>query len=174
MAVDVGHHQLLVDELVALHQVGVARVVVDHHLVDLLQTVMVSLAEPLVFHAEPPVRIADREAALGGDRVELVGVDVLEDRRVEIEPVAAGIALDLALHGDEFGRQVGGFGGGHVVRGSEVRGRRSVSSCGGFDLESGLLSGCGSRRTGGAIRVPFGGGPIRWPGRHRRARTCTS
>ena len=40
--VDVGHHQLLVDQPVAPHQVGVARVVVDHHLVDLLQPVVCS------------------------------------------------------------------------------------------------------------------------------------
>ena len=75
---------------------------------------MIALGELLVLHAEPPVRIADREAALGGDRVELVGVDVLEDRRVEIEPVAAGIALDLDLHRGEFRRQVGVGECGHV------------------------------------------------------------
>ena len=108
VAVDVGHHQLLIDEVVALHQVGVARIVVDHHLVDLLQAVMVTLAEPLVFHAEPPMRIADRKARLGRDRVEIVGVDVLEDRGVEVEAVASGVALDLALHVRRVGRQVGG------------------------------------------------------------------
>ena len=113
VAVDVGHHQLLVDQAVVRHQVGVARVVVDHHLVDLLQTVVITLAEPLVLHAEPPVRIADREAALGGDRVELVGVDVFEDRGEEIEAMAARIVLHLALHRDELRRQVGGFDGGH-------------------------------------------------------------
>ena len=69
VAVDVRHHQLLVDQLVVRHQVGVARVVVDDHFVDLLQTVVVALAEPFVLHAEPPVRVADRKAALGGDGV---------------------------------------------------------------------------------------------------------
>ena len=73
-------------------QVGVARVVVDHQLVDLLQPVRVALGELLVLHAEPPVRIARGKAAVGRDRVELVVVDDLEDRVEEVEPVAARIA----------------------------------------------------------------------------------
>src|SRR2546430_6182653 len=44
----VGHHELLIDRVVAAHQVRVARVVVDHHLVDLGQAVGVALAQLLV------------------------------------------------------------------------------------------------------------------------------
>ena len=83
------------------HQVGVARIVVDHQLVDLLQPVGVALGELLVLHAEPPVRIARGKAAVGRDRVELVGVDHFEDRGIEIEPIVARIALDLRL---DFGQ----------------------------------------------------------------------
>jgi hypothetical protein len=56
--VDVRHDQLLVDQRVRLHQVGVAGIVVDHQLVDLLQPVRVALRELLVLHAEAPVRVA--------------------------------------------------------------------------------------------------------------------
>ena len=110
VAVDVGHHQLLIDQPVAPHQIGVARVVVDHHLVDLLQPVVVALAELLVFHAEPPVRIARGKPAAGGDRVELVGIDQLEDRGIEIQPIVTRIAFDLRLNRGEFRRQVAGLG----------------------------------------------------------------
>ena len=78
VAVDVGDDQLLIDELVALLQVGVAGIVVDDHLVDAAQAVMMLLAEPLVFHAESPVRIALREAAIRGDLVHLFVVAHLE------------------------------------------------------------------------------------------------
>ena len=108
--VDVGHHQLLIDRVVAAHQVGVARVVVDDHLVDLRQPVVVALLAAPRRHAERPVRVARREAAVGGDLVEVVGVDHLEDRLVEVEPVAAGVALDLLLQGAQVGRQVGVVG----------------------------------------------------------------
>jgi hypothetical protein len=43
--VDVRHHQLLIDERVALEQVRHGRRVVDDHLVDLRQAVLVALAE---------------------------------------------------------------------------------------------------------------------------------
>ena len=75
VAVDVGHHELLVDHLVAAQQIGVARVVIDDHLVDLLQPVAIALGEMLILHAEPPVRIARRETAQGGDFGELVVVE---------------------------------------------------------------------------------------------------
>src|SRR5258705_144104 len=65
---------------------------------------MVPLAEPLVFHAEPPMWIADGEARLGGNGVEVVGVDVLENRGIKVEAVAARVALDLPLHVDELRR----------------------------------------------------------------------
>ena len=88
--IDMGHHQLLIDGVVGAHQVGVARIVVDDHLVDLRQPVVVALAQLLVGHAERPVRIARREAAVGGDLVEVVGVDHLEDGLVEVQAVARG------------------------------------------------------------------------------------
>ena len=95
--VDVGHHQLLIDGVIAPHQVGVARVVVDHHLVDFRQPVVVALLEFLVLHAERPVRIAGREPAVGGDLVQVVGVHDLEDGLVEVEPVIAAWASISSL-----------------------------------------------------------------------------
>ena len=90
VAVDVGHDQLLVQHRVALEQVGVGRIVVDHHLVDLVQAVLVALAQLLVLHAEAVVRVARREAAVGRQRVHLLVVDHLEDGAEEGQPELAG------------------------------------------------------------------------------------
>ena len=95
VAEHVGHDQLLVDRSVGLHQVGVDGVVVDDQLVDLREAVGVALGELLVVHAEAPVRVAGGEAAVGGDLVELVVVEDLEDDVVEVEAVLARVAFDL-------------------------------------------------------------------------------
>ena len=116
--------------LVGLHQVGVAGIVVDHQLVDLLQPVAVALGELLVFHAEPPVRIAGRKAAVGGDGVELVVVDEFEDGREEIQPVVARVLLHLTLDLDQVGRQRDSHGIHAVIDGSI----RTASTCFRFTL----------------------------------------
>ena len=90
----VGHDQLLVEERVAPHQVGVDRVVVDDQLVDLAESVFVGLGELLVLHPPLPVGIASREPAEGGDLVQLVVVEELKADREEVEPVARGLGLD--------------------------------------------------------------------------------
>ena len=95
--VDVSHDELLVDERVSLEQVGVRGVVVDDHLVDLREAVLVALGEPLVLHPEAPVRIAVREAAVRGDLVHLVVREDLEDGREEVEPGLSGQLLDPVL-----------------------------------------------------------------------------
>ena len=95
VAVDVRHDRLLVDQVIGLHQIGIRRIGVDHHLVDLLQAPLVSLRELIEVHAEAPVRVAHREAAQRRQRVDLVAVDHLEDRLEGIEPVALGVAPDL-------------------------------------------------------------------------------
>ena len=97
VAVDVGHHQLLVHVHVGLEQVRVRGIVVDHHLVDLREPVLVSLGELLVLHPEPPVRVAVGEAAVGGHHVDLVVAEDLEDGLVEVEPEPLRVPLDLAL-----------------------------------------------------------------------------
>ncbi len=104
--VDVGHHELLIDGVVAPHQVGVARVVVDHHLVDLRQPVLVALLQLLVLHPEGPVRVAGREAAVGRDLVEVVGVHDLEDGLEEVEAEVARVAFDLVLENAQVRREV--------------------------------------------------------------------
>ena len=114
VAVDMGHDQLLVERVVAAHQVGVTGVVVDHHLVDLGQPVVVALLELLELHAERPVGIAGREAAVGGHLVEVLAVEHFEDGVEEIQAVVAGVALDLLLEGSQVGRETGVVGGGHL------------------------------------------------------------
>ncbi len=87
MPVDMRHHQLLVHRMVATHQIGVARVVVDDHLVNLGKPVIVALLELLEGHSERPVRITGGEAPIRRDFVEIFGIDDLEDRLVKIEAV---------------------------------------------------------------------------------------
>ena len=79
VAVHVRHDDLLIDEVIALEQIRVAGIVVDDHLVDLVQTVRVALVQPLVLHAELPVRIAIRESAVGRDHVHFFEVEHLEE-----------------------------------------------------------------------------------------------
>ena len=95
-------------DVVAAHQVGVARVVVDDHLVDLRQAVVVALARA----PRTPCRTTSAGSASGTrrrrrSRSELVGVDHLEDRLVEVEAVGAGVPLDLLLEGAQVGGEVG-------------------------------------------------------------------
>ena len=95
--VDVGHHELLIDQAVAFEQVGDRRVVVDHELVDFGEPVFVALAEPLVFHAPAPVGVACREAPVGGNLVHLLVGEHLENRRKEVEPHTPRELLDALL-----------------------------------------------------------------------------
>src|SRR5262249_32032739 len=57
-------------------------------------------------HAERPVRVTRRETAVCGDLVQVVGVDHLEDRFVEIEPIIARMLLDLLFEDAQIRRQV--------------------------------------------------------------------
>src|SRR5690606_41094947 len=67
------------------------------HLVDLREAVFVALAQALVFHAEAPVRVAVREAAVGRDLVHLDVAQHHEDHGEEVAPVGAGDLLDAFL-----------------------------------------------------------------------------
>ena len=79
VAVHVRHDDLLVDEMIAFEQVGVARVIVDDHFVDLVQAVRVALVQPLVLHAELPVGIPVRKSAVGRDHVHFFEVEDFEE-----------------------------------------------------------------------------------------------
>ncbi len=105
VAIDVSHHELLIDRVIAPHQVGVAGVVVDHHLVDLRQAILVALLELFVLHAKRPVGVASGEATVGGHFVQVVSVKHFENGLVEVETVVTGIAFDLDLQIPQFGSQ---------------------------------------------------------------------
>jgi hypothetical protein len=51
------------------------------------------------------MRIAGRKAAVGRDRVELVGVDHFEQRGIEVQAVLGGVALHLLLNERKLFRQ---------------------------------------------------------------------
>ena len=97
MPVNVGHHDFLIDQMIALEQVGVARVIVDDHFIDFVQAVRVALVEPLVLHAELPVGISVREPAVSGHHIHLFEIENFEKSFVEVEPVLASVYLDLAV-----------------------------------------------------------------------------
>ena len=101
------HHELLVRERVALEQVGVGGVVVDDHLVDLRQPILVALRELLVLHPEAPVGIAAWEAPIGRDLVHLVIGQHLEDDWEEVEPISTRDLLDAFLLFPQIARQSG-------------------------------------------------------------------
>ena len=96
-----GHDELLIDHGVVGQQVGVAGIVVDDHFVDLAQAIGVLLAQALEFHSKPPMRIALRESAVGGDLVDLVVVQHFEARLKEVQFLFLRILLDnLSLFGE--------------------------------------------------------------------------
>ena len=105
MAVNMRHDELLIDQVVALQQIRVARVIINDHLVNLLQAVGVALVEALVFHAELPVGIPVREPTVGGNHVHFFEVEDLENGFVKIQSIAARVLLDLAVEPRQFGRQ---------------------------------------------------------------------
>jgi hypothetical protein len=72
--IDMGHDDFLVDVIVALKQIGIARIIVDYHLVDLVQPICIAFAEALVFHAESPVRKTIGEPHETCDFVELLEI----------------------------------------------------------------------------------------------------
>ena len=95
--IHVRHDDFLIDQMIAFQQVGVARVVVDDHFIDLVQAVGVTLVEAFVLHAELPVGIAIGETAVGGHHVHLFKIENLEESFVEVESVLARVLLDLPI-----------------------------------------------------------------------------
>jgi hypothetical protein len=103
IAVNVRHHEFLIDVRVRVKEVGVAGIGVDHHLVDLLHAPLVAFGELVVAHAETPVRVALREAAAGGHLVDLVVVEHLEDHFEAVEAGRVGIRLHALLQRSQLG-----------------------------------------------------------------------
>ena len=104
--VDVGHHDLLIHTVVAPEEIGIARVVVDHHLIDLGQPILVALGELFELHSEAPVGIPERKPAIRGDLIQASVIEDLEDDGKKVQPEALGVHFDLVLHlfqlGGEF------------------------------------------------------------------------
>jgi len=67
----------------------------------------------LVLHAEPPVGIASRKPSQRGDFGDLVVIEDLEDRVVEVQAIGAGVVLGLELDGSQVGGKVVGVDGRH-------------------------------------------------------------
>ena len=137
VTIDVGHDELLVDHLVAPQQVGVARVVIDDHLVDLLEPVPITLGKLLVLHAEPPVRIPGGKSAQGGDLGKLVVIEDLEDRVVEVQPVIARVGFGFQLNGAEVIGEVVGIDRRHGLRPAVLDQPRSASLS--YDVRSHIV-----------------------------------
>ena len=104
---DVRHDEFLVDLGVGFLEIGVARVVVDDHLVDATEAVGVALGHLVVLGAPPPMGVADGEPAVGGDLVHGVEVEDLEDDLVEVEAVLDRLGPDVEHVLNEIGRQIG-------------------------------------------------------------------
>ena len=89
VAINVGHYQLLVNRMVAPHQVSVTRVIVNDHFINFGEPVIIPFFESFIRHAEGPVRIAGRKSPVGGDFVEVLAFNDFENRFVEIKSVTA-------------------------------------------------------------------------------------
>src|SRR5690554_2176130 len=103
--VDMRHHELLVDERVALEEVRDARIIINDELVDPREAVFIALFEALIFHPKAIMRIADGEAFVGGDLAHLIIGDHLKDGLKEVEPEAVRGLDDLGLLFEEVSRE---------------------------------------------------------------------
>ena len=97
----------LLDELIRFLQVGVARIVIDDHLINSPQPVMMAFSQAFIFRPEPPVRVSLREPAIRGDLVHLLVIAHLENDGEEIQAVSAGTLADLLLGGQQLFRERG-------------------------------------------------------------------
>ena len=102
VTVNVGHDDLLIDEMIVLQQVRVARVIVDDHFVNLVKTVRIALVEALVLHAELPVGIPIRDTTVSGHHVHFFEIEHLENRLVKIQAILARVLFDLAIEPRQF------------------------------------------------------------------------
>jgi hypothetical protein len=98
VAEDMGHHQFLVDEVITFEEVGIARVVVDDHLIDFGQSIGIAFGDFLKLHAEGPMGITLGEAAVSRDLINFMVVEDFKDDREKIQPVFLRPVLDLILH----------------------------------------------------------------------------
>lgn len=91
----VSHHHLLGHIFVAFEQIGIRRVIVNHHLVDGAAGPDMALQQLIVLHAEAPMRIARREAAERRRLIERAVIEHFVNDGEEIEAVFTGNLLDL-------------------------------------------------------------------------------
>ncbi len=91
VAEDMGDHQLVLQQVVLLHQEGIRRVGVDHHLVDLAQPVVVLRLHAVVGFAARPVAEAARQPI----RAELVHDGRRHQLEVDRERVQAHAARNV-------------------------------------------------------------------------------
>src|SRR5262249_7581366 len=89
------------------------------------KAVVMLLAEPLIFRAEAPVRIALRKPAVRGDLVHLFPVAHLVDDGKKVEAVRARLLADLLFRGKQLGREWG-----ECVRGHAFLTKRRIEACG--------------------------------------------
>ena len=113
VAIDVGDDELLVGELIAGEEVGVAGVGIDDHFVDFLEAVGVAFHEFIELGAEPPVGIADGEAAISGEHAEFLVIEHLEDGGEEIEAIGGGVGFHFRLDLAEVLGEDAGLADGH-------------------------------------------------------------
>ena len=151
--IHVRHHELLIDERVALEQIGVRRVVVDDHLVDLREAVLVALGEPLVLHAEAPVRVAVREAPVRRDLVHLVVREDLEDHREEVQARLGG---ELWIRSCSLRRYAGARSSARTRSCEQPSVGRGVAGGRAAGRRMNRRTGPGTRKAGGAARDASG------------------
>ena len=97
MRVNVGHDQFLVHGGIGALQVRVAGIVIDDHLVDAAQAIVVLLGHALIFHAEAPMGVTNGESTVRGDMVDLVVVEHFENGFEEVEAIGGGRGADLVI-----------------------------------------------------------------------------
>ena len=94
VAKDMCHHELLIDDEVAVHEVRIRRVCVDHHFVDLGETELIGGLHLSVVHTETPMGVPSRKSAVGCNHVDFFVGTHLEDGFEEVQAVGLAQRLD--------------------------------------------------------------------------------
>ena len=95
VTIHMGHNELLVHERVGAHEVGIRRIVVDHQLIDLRQSILVTFRKLLIVHPEFPMRIARWKPSISCNHVHLIERYVLKDGVKIVQAKCLGMALQF-------------------------------------------------------------------------------
>ena len=79
MTIHVGNHKFLICDVISIHSVCIGWIVVNHHLLNLLQAPLIPLRQRFVLHPKSPMTIPSRDPGVSSSLVEFIKFNQLKD-----------------------------------------------------------------------------------------------